>query len=202
MFGRLRNCGEGRRFARGFMGEGRGEGRGPMGEGRGFGRHGGRERWGGGRGGRFFDHGDLRLVILHLIGEKPRHGYEIIKAVEERLAGAYSPSPGVVYPTLTMLEELGQATVTPEEGGKKLYSITPEGEAALAASRPELDAILARMDAVGGQAGSDPTPRIMRAMHNMKMALRLRLGRGPVDAAELDRIVAAIDAAAAEIERN
>jgi hypothetical protein len=62
--------------------------------------------------GRFFAHGDLRLVILHLIAEKPRHGYEIIKAIEEQVAGAYSPSPGVIYPTLTLLEELGYVTVS------------------------------------------------------------------------------------------
>src|ERR687883_295107 len=82
-------------------------------------------RWnkrGGGRFGlgRFFAHGDLRLVILHLIAEKPRHGYEIIKAIEERVAGAYSPSPGVIYPGLTLLEELGYVTVS-TEGGKKLH---------------------------------------------------------------------------------
>jgi DNA-binding PadR family transcriptional regulator len=70
----------------------------------------GHRRHGGGHGRsglrRFFAHGDLRLVILRLIAEKPRHGYEIIKAIEERVAGAYSPSPGVIYPTLTLLEEL------------------------------------------------------------------------------------------------
>src|SRR5262245_41920153 len=66
--------------------------------------------------GRFFAHGDLRLVILDLIAEKPRHGYEIIKAIEEQVAGAYSPSPGVIYPTLTLLEELGYVTVAEAEG--------------------------------------------------------------------------------------
>src|ERR1700675_2677186 len=78
----------------------------------------------GGRG-RIFDQGDLRFVILRLIAEKPRHGYEIIKDIEDRLAGSYSPSPGVIYPTLTLLEELGYASVTASEGGKKLYAITP-----------------------------------------------------------------------------
>src|SRR5512142_2757066 len=81
-------------------------------------------RWhGGGRGGlgRFFAHGNLRLVILNLIGEKPRHGYEIIRAIEDAVGGAYSPSPGVIYPTLTLLEELGFVTVESAEGGKKLY---------------------------------------------------------------------------------
>ena len=84
-----------------------------------------------GRGGRFFDQGDLRLVILALLAEQPRHGYEIIKAIEERLGGAYAPSPGVVYPTLTWLEELGYAEVQSAQGNRKLYAITAEGRAFL-----------------------------------------------------------------------
>ena len=73
------------------------------GHGHGHGRHGLR---------RFFAHGDLRLVVLHLIGEKPRHGYELIKAIEESVSGAYSPSPGTIYPTLTMLEDQGYVRVS------------------------------------------------------------------------------------------
>src|ERR1700754_4139556 len=91
-------------------------------------RHFGERMRRGGRGGRFFEHGDLRLVILALLAEQPRHGYEIIKAIEERLGGAYSPSPGVVYPTLTWLEELGYAALVEDaSSSKKLYSATPEG---------------------------------------------------------------------------
>src|SRR5215471_19962072 len=98
-----------------------------------FGMGGGRFRHGsGGRGvriGRVLDHGDLRYVLLRLIAEKPRHGYELIKAIEEKFGGMYSPSPGVIYPTLILLEELGH--LRPETGGgaKKLYSITEEGTA-------------------------------------------------------------------------
>src|SRR5262245_16277272 len=86
---------------------------------------------GGRRRRRVFDHGDLRFVILQLISDKPRHGYEVIKAIEDRLGGAYSPSPGVVYPTLTLLEELGYVTVSTGDGSKKLNTITPEGSAYL-----------------------------------------------------------------------
>src|SRR6204780_3626791 len=81
--------------------------------------------FGGGRE-RFFDTGHLRLVILQLIAEKPSYGYEIIKAIEERLSGGYAPSPGVVYPTLTLLEEEGYATSS-TEGNKKLYTVTELG---------------------------------------------------------------------------
>src|ERR1700756_1136866 len=93
-------------------------------------RYGGRFRRGGGRAGRLFDYGELRYVVLALIEEKPRHGYEIIKAIEDRSAGTYSPSPGVIYPTLTLLEEIGHATVT-EAAGKNLYAITPDRAAGL-----------------------------------------------------------------------
>jgi len=85
-----------------------------------------------GRGGRMFEQGDLKLVILRLLEEKPRHGYEIIKELETRSGGAYSPSPGTVYPTLTMLEDLGYARAVPEESGKKIYQITDEGKKHLA----------------------------------------------------------------------
>ena len=71
------------------------------------------------RGGRMFEQGDLKYVILQLLEEKPRHGYEIIKALEDRFGGMYSPSAGTVYPTLTLLEDLGYASVNVEEGGKK-----------------------------------------------------------------------------------
>ena len=86
-----------------------------------------------GRSDRVFEQGDLRLVLLKLIADKPRHGYELIKAVEEAVGGAYAPSPGVVYPTLTLLEDMGYAKVQAEgDGGKKLYTVTSEGEALLA----------------------------------------------------------------------
>ncbi len=161
-------------------------------------------RWGRGGGrsglGRFFAHGDLRLVILGLIAEKPRHGYEIIKAIEERVGGAYSPSPGVIYPTLTLLEELGYVTVTAEEpGGRKSHAITEQGRAFLEANRPALDALLARMDAAG--EGGGPAPQILRAMENLKLALRLRMARGPLSTAEAEAVAAALDAAATAVGR-
>ncbi len=157
---------------------------------------------GGGRSrlGRFFDHGDLRLVLLALIAEKPGHGYELIKAIEEKAGGAYSPSPGVIYPTLTLLEEQGFVTVSTSEGSKKLHAITPEGTAYLEANRAAVDAIFARIaEAGGGRHGL--RPQVLRAMGNLKLALRLRLSRGSVSEAEAARIAAVLDAAAAEIEK-
>ena len=152
--------------------------------------------------GRFFAHGDLRLVILHLIAEKPRHGYEIIKAIEEHVGGAYSPSPGVIYPTLTLLEELGHVTVSAGDGAKKLHTITPEGLAYLAAYRPAVDGLLARMEEASRTHGGGPAPQILRAMENLRLALRLRLSRGPLGDEQVNAVAAAIDAAATSVERT
>ncbi len=151
--------------------------------------------------GRFFGHGDLRLVILHLIAEKPRHGYEIIKEIEERVGGAYSPSPGVVYPTLTLLDELGHITVSDGEGGKKLNTITDEGRAYLEAHRGAIEPLLARMDEASRRHGGGPAPQVVRSMENLKLALRLRLSRGPLSEEQLNAVAQAIDTAATSIER-
>ena len=171
-------------------------GRGPHGD-RGPGGPGGRTNLG-----RFFAHGDLRLVILNLIAEKPRHGYEIIKAIEEAVGGAYSPSPGTIYPTLTLLEELAYVTVTPSpEGAKKLHEITDQGRSFLEANRPALGLLLAKMAEATRTHGGGPAPQIVRAMENLKLALRLRVDRGPLSPEQLDAVAAAIDAAATAVER-
>jgi len=103
------------------------------------------------RAGRMLATGDLRLIALALIAEQPRHGYEIIKLLEDKTAGWYAPSPGIVYPTLTFLEEAGYVTGQ-AEGAKKLYTITEEGRAHLAGNRDFVDAVLERMSAVGDKA--------------------------------------------------
>ena len=97
---------------------------------------------------RMLAQGDLRLIALALIAEAPRHGYEIIKLVEEKTADWYSPSPGIVYPTLTYLEEAGYVTAC-AEGSKKLYTITDEGRAYLEANRDLVDVVLDRLAALG-----------------------------------------------------
>jgi DNA-binding PadR family transcriptional regulator len=160
----------------------------------------GRHRFGR-RPGRMFDHGELRLVVLVLISERPRHGYEIIKEIEDRVAGTYTPSPGVIYPTLTMLEELGHATVS-ENDGKKHYAITTEGTAYLAANKSAVDNALQRMQSVSTAHGGGPAPEITRARENLKMALRLREARGPLTEQQIRDIAAALDAAAIAIERS
>jgi DNA-binding PadR family transcriptional regulator len=149
-----------------------------------------------------FDPGDLRLVVLKLIAEKPRHGYEVIKAIEEEVGGAYAPSPGVVYPTLQLLEELGHASLTSMEGGKKLYEATEAGRAYLEENASAVGAMLKRIDNARQIYGGGPAPQIVRALENLRLALRLRLERGALSEERIAEIAAALDAAAAEIERR
>ncbi len=138
-----------------------------------------------------------------MIAEEPRHGYELIRSIEERLGGSYTPSPGVIYPTLSWLEDMGYAQVQTEEAGRKRYRITPEGEAFLQANRTALDDLLARIGGAGGGGRYEGIPSpVIRGMENLKLALRLRLRRGPLDAAAAEKIAGLLDAAAQGVERS
>jgi len=179
------------------------------GEGRGrFGRHGHGLRGAGRRGEdgegrgrrRMFEGGELRLVMLLLMETEPRHGYDIIREIEARTGGAYAPSPGAVYPTLTLLEEMGQAETRASEGAKKLFAITPAGLAHLNANRADAEAALARLDALGREDEALDAGPVRRAIANFKAALRARLAGEP-DKALLFSVADAIDEAARKIER-
>ena len=159
-------------------------------------------RHGSGRFGRMFGHGDLKLILLALIAEQPRHGYQLIRTIEEMFGGSYAPSPGAVYPTLTMLEEMGYARVDTSEGGtKKLYVVTDEGRAYLEENRDTVDALMARMEVTARAASKWAAPMaIHEAMHTLKRALILR-GAMWSDA-EAKRVRAIIEKAAAEISKG
>lgn len=197
MFEKMR--GEMRRFGERAMWEGRDR--------FGFGRHGHRGPFGGGpggrghgRGGRFFEHGGLKFVLLALLAERPRHGYELIKEIEDKVGGAYTPSAGVVYPTLTLLEETGLIEVSAAEGNKKLFAVTAAGHEALAANRDLVDALFARMSEAGRQRGGDRDPRLVRAVENLKLALRLKLDGG-LDDARTSALAALLDETVTRIEK-
>jgi DNA-binding PadR family transcriptional regulator len=199
----MRHCGGkwgGRRGWRGQFGPGHGWG----------GRHG----MGGGnmmRAGRMLAQGDLRLIALALIAEQPRHGYEIIKVLEDKTAGWYSPSPGIVYPTLTYLEEAGYVTAE-IEGAKKLYTITDEGRAHLDENRDFVDAVLERLAAIGERVarmrrrfgGDDDDdrrrmpPLVRAAIENLREVAAKRLD----DDAEAEaKVVEVLARAAAELKK-
>jgi DNA-binding PadR family transcriptional regulator len=168
-----------------------------------MGRHAARAERGEHRGrrhGRFLDHGDLRFLILALLEEQPRHGYELMKELEDRTGGAYRPSPGVIYPTLALLEDEGLIRPAGGETGRKLFEITETGKAELDKNRTGVEAVFARMEEAARFAGPG-RPRIGRAMMNLGMALKNRMSR-PVTPEDLDRIVNMIDDTAAAIERS
>jgi DNA-binding PadR family transcriptional regulator len=159
---------------------------------------------GGRGGGRVFGHGGLRFVLLRLISDKPSHGYELIKAIGDRLGGRYAPSPGVVYPTLTMLEEMGYLTVAAEgTSNRKRYTITARGMVFLAANRDTADAMMARMKEGVDAAGlrSERPPQVARAIENLKLAMRMRLSGAPLTEQQAHDFAAVLDHAAQQIER-
>ncbi len=136
-----------------------------------------------------------------MIAAEPRHGYELMKGVEERLGGTYSPSPGVIYPTLAWLEDMGFVALDTAEAGRKRYRITAEGEAFIAANRSALEALEARLGSGGAGRPGIPAP-VLRAMENLKLAMRLRLARGPLTPEAATAIAAALDTAVQEVERS
>lgn len=178
------------------MAAGRGDGTGHR---HGSHRHGGRSggcgRWGGGR---VFGPGDLRLVLLALIAEQPRHGYELIKEIEERFGGGYSPSPGSVYPTLTLQEELGYVRATASEGSRRLFEITGEGQAFLAENQAAVDGVMERMNLAAQAMTGQAVPETVRqAMHTLRAALRFHSAGW--DDAETERVRKALERATREI---
>ncbi len=175
--------------------ENRDRGCGPRG-GRGgpFGRHRGGPF--GGRGSRLFDAGALRLVVLGLLAEGPRHGYDVIKALEARFQGAYSPSPGSIYPMLQMMEEADLATST-TQGAKRLYSITDQGRAYLEENRAEIDKINAQLDEASGALGE---AALGEAVHDLRKALFRKLRGGSLNAEQAAKARQILERAAQELE--
>ncbi|WP_231638965.1 PadR family transcriptional regulator [Sphingomonas profundi] len=160
--------------------------------------------FGGPRGGgrrRVFDAGELRLVLLRLIAEQPRHGYDLIRAIEARTGGAYAPSPGVIYPTITMLQDMGQIEEATAEGSRKAFAITGEGRAHLEERSDEAEALLARLDQLGATAARTDAGPVRRAMMNLRTVLHQRLGEDAVQTDTLHDVAEILDEAARRIER-
>ncbi|WP_420144629.1 PadR family transcriptional regulator [Sphingobium sp.] len=171
---------------------------------RGGGGHGG--GWGGrgGRGGgrrRLFDNDALRLILLKLIADEPRHGYELIRAIEALSAEAYAPSPGVVYPTLTLLSDMELIAEQPGEGSRKRFAITDAGLAQMAERKEALDMAMERLSHLAHKAQRMDGGPVRRAMHNLRFAVQQRLEKEGADDQTLLDIAALIDDAVAKIER-
>lgn len=196
MMHRAGGFGEG--FGRGFGGgfaDGGDEARGGFGGGFGGGRGGRHGR------GRMFASGELRLFLLHLLAEQNRHGYELIKAVEDLTGGQYAPSPGVVYPTLALLVDEGLIAEVPGEGARKAFTATEAGRAELVARSEEVAVIRSRLKSLADASNREASPPVVRAMTNLKVALRTRIGAQGFNKDAAHQIADILDEAARKIER-
>lgn len=159
------------------------------------------ERGHGGRRRRLFDSAELRLVLLTLIAEQPRHGYDLIREVEARAGGAYAPSPGVVYPMTTLLLDMGLIEETGGDSPRKLFAITEAGRADLAAHEAGVQAAFAKLQALAEVRERTDAAPVARAMQNLKTAVHNRLSQEGVDKAVILEVAGLIDQAASGIER-
>jgi DNA-binding PadR family transcriptional regulator len=166
----------------------------------GFGGGGHHRRRGRGRR-RMFESGELRLVLLKLIADEPRHGYDLIRAIEEMTGGEYAPSPGVVYPTLTLLQDMGLIEESEGEGARKPFKITDEGRQYLDERSEEADDLIERLMELAPDERHDAGPAIGRAVRNLMTALSQRVSREGLDEELLHEIAAILDDAAQRIER-
>jgi DNA-binding PadR family transcriptional regulator len=151
--------------------------------------------------GRIFGHGEMRLVILQLLGENAAHGYELIKSIEERLDGAYAPSPGLIYPTLTQLEEAGYLSSEAGEDSKRSYSITEAGREYLKFSKNKVDHIFERMAHVASCQRKANSPELSAAMDKLKQALRGKTTQKEFNSAQARSMAEIIEQAAGAIEK-
>jgi DNA-binding PadR family transcriptional regulator len=199
----MHNHGCGEHWSKRFAGRSRGFSFGPGGFHFDFGD--GAEGWGGGRRGRdrkrMFEGGELRLVLLKLIADQPRHGYELIKAIEEMTGGEYAPSPGIVYPTLTMLEDMGLIAEAKSKAAKKVYEATAEGRSHLEENSEEVDDLIERLEDHGHTRRRGQRPEIGRAIGNLMTALRNRIAHDGWNEQLLEEVVDILDEAAQRIER-
>ena len=162
--------------------------------------------WSGRRGGgrrsrRMFESGELRLVLLKLIADEPRHGYDLIRAIEDLTGGEYAPSPGVVYPTLTLLQDMGLIEEAPGDGPRKPFQVTDEGRAHLEEKADEVEALFDRLSDLAPKDSHHGGATIGRGIQNLMAAVRNRVSRVGWDEELTHEITAILDEAAQRIER-
>ena len=150
---------------------------------------------------RMFESGELRLVLLKLIADEPRHGYDLIRAIEEMTGGEYAPSPGIVYPTLTLLQDMGHIEEAPGKGPRKPFQATEEGRKELEERAEEVEALFERLRDLAPRGENMAGPAIGRAVKNLMTALGHRLKAEGFDEDLFLEIAAILDEAAQKIER-
>ena len=150
---------------------------------------------------RMFEGGELRLVLLKLIADEPRHGYDLIRAIEELTGGEYAPSPGVVYPTLTLLQDMGLIEEAAGEGGRKPFQATDEGRKHVADQADEIEMLFERLSEQRPSPYPEGGSPVWRAMRNLGVAIRHRVARGEISGETVHEVAALIDELAQKIER-
>ncbi|HAI06115.1 MULTISPECIES: PadR family transcriptional regulator [Pantoea] len=145
---------------------------------------------------------DIRLLMLHFLAQNAAHGYELIKSVEELSKGEYTPSPGIIYPNLTLLEEMEAIEVVDAQATRKAYRLTEAGEALLAANRDPIASLIARLSSLAILVNNRSIPAVEQAIHDLKMALNTRLAQQDISEAALQTLIAALQDAAEKITRS
>lgn len=158
-----------------------------------------REHHRSGRRGRLFEAGRMKILVLHLIQQNPKHGYEIIKEISDLVGDGYTPSAGTIYPTLTSLEEMNLINLLDLE--RKQYQITKVGEAYLTEQQDKLNELLEKLRLRREIHSNDELIEIHRAMENLKTALRLKLNSAGLQQEHIYQIAQKIDQAAVAIGR-
>ncbi|MBK0002169.1 PadR family transcriptional regulator [Erwinia sp. S38] len=151
---------------------------------------------------KMLDGSDIRLLVLHFLSQGDAHGYELIKAIEDLSKGEYTPSPGIIYPSLTLLEETAMIAAIDPQAARKAYRLEPQGRDWLQRNQPDLVIIMQRLSSLAVLVHNRSVPEVERAIHNMKTALNSRLSQQDISQETLYAIVDALDEAAKKIERS
>lgn len=151
---------------------------------------------------KMLDAADIRLLVLHFLSLNPAHGYELIKAIEELSKGEYTPSPGIIYPNLTLLEEMECIAVLDAQATRKAYRLIDKGFELLQQEQAALEIIVQRLTSMAVLVNNRSLPDVERAIHNMKTALNVRLSQEGISQDALYAIIDALDDAAKKIERS
>ena len=150
---------------------------------------------------RMFGPGELRLVLLSLIAEAPRHGYELIKEIEDLTGGEYAPSPGVIYPTLSLLEDEGMIAPVESDESRKAFRVTDAGKAELEGSSAEVASLMRRLGKQAERSKPRGSPDLLRALGNLATVITNRAANGQFSGESKDKVVDLIDELARKIER-
>ena len=150
---------------------------------------------------KLFDGAALKLILLRLIEQEPRHGYDLIREIEALSGGVYAPSPGVIYPTLTLLAEMGLIEEVVAQGSRKQFTITAAGSVHLAENHDMVEQVMDRLGRLGSDERAADHAPVARALENLQSVLRHRLMRADTSVNSIHDAAALIDDAAQKIER-